>query len=273
MARAQRNLDLVISSAGRLLDWVRTLEVDPRAATVVPGWDMTTLMAHLGAVLDTTVATLGRASRSPLSPLGRYLAAYGAAGAEVADRERERAERLGWPGVLDDLDRSLTDLRAVDPARLPAKVAAPRGTLRSEDFLGTRVVELVVHADDLHRSLPGSASVDPTQLESTPVDPTPVEFTRAELTLALRTLAQALGDNHPGHTIEVRVPPYTAVQCGIPGDGPTHTRGTPPNVVETDGPTFWRLATGRIEWSEAVAGGTVSASGTRADLSTLLPLW
>ena len=142
-------------------------------------------------------------------------------------------------------------------------MAAPRGTLRSEDFLGTRMVELVVHADDLHRSLPGSARVDST----------PVEFTRAELTLALRTLAQALGDNHPGHTIEVRVPPYTAVQCGIPGDGPTHTRGTPPNVVETDGPTFWRLATGRIEWSEAVAGGTVSASGTRADLSTLLPLW
>ncbi|HIT75183.1 MAG TPA: hypothetical protein IAA98_06340, partial [Candidatus Avipropionibacterium avicola] len=88
MARAQRNLDLVISSAGRLLDWVRTLEVDPRSTTVAPGWDMTTLVAHLGAVLDSTVATLGRASRSPLSSLGGYLAAYGAAGAEVADRER-----------------------------------------------------------------------------------------------------------------------------------------------------------------------------------------
>jgi hypothetical protein len=68
------------------------------------------------------------------------------------------------------------------------------------------------------------------------------------------------------------VPPYAAVQCAISDPGPTHTRGTPPNVVETDPLTFLRLATGRIRWTDAVADGTVHASGLRADLSAVLPL-
>jgi hypothetical protein len=67
----------------------------------------------------------------------------------------------------------------------------------------------------------------------------------------------------------VRVPPFVAVQC-VPG--PRHTRGTPPNVVETDPATWLRLATGALSWADAVSGGKVSASGNRADLSELLPL-
>jgi hypothetical protein len=67
------------------------------------------------------------------------------------------------------------------------------------------------------------------------------------------------------------------VQCAITTDGvtdpgPTHTRGTPPNVVETDPLTFLRLATGRISWADAVLTGSVQASGLRADLSGVLPL-
>jgi Bacterial SCP ortholog len=72
--------------------------------------------------------------------------------------------------------------------------------------------------------------------------------------------------------VEVRVPPYAAVQCAISDPGPTHTRGTPPNVVETDPLTFLRLATGRTRWTDALATGTVHASGLRADLSAVLPL-
>lgn len=73
----------------------------------------------------------------------------------------------------------------------------------------------------------------------------------------------------PGRAIEVRVPPYAAIQCG---DGPTHTRGTPPNVIEMDAGTWLALARGEMTWSDAVAMGKVSASGARADLSTYLPL-
>ncbi len=86
---------------------------------------------------------------------------------------------------------------------------------------------------------------------------------------AVRHLLDRLATAAPGRTVEVRVPPYAAVQA-IPG--PRHTRGTPPNVVETDGRTWIELAVGRLTWEEAVAKGAVSASGSRADLSAHLPL-
>ena len=73
----------------------------------------------------------------------------------------------------------------------------------------------------------------------------------------------------PGRSVEVRVPPFGAVQCVA---GPRHTRGTPPNVVETDALTWVMLATGRTRWAAAVTGGAVRASGPRADLSQYLPL-
>jgi hypothetical protein len=86
---------------------------------------------------------------------------------------------------------------------------------------------------------------------------------------AVRYLLQLLAERAPGNTVEVRVPPYGAVQC-IPG--PRHTRGTPPNVIETDAATFLALASGRAEWADALASGSVHASGQRATLDGLLPL-
>ncbi|WP_433246862.1 sterol carrier family protein [Streptosporangium sp. CA-135522] len=87
--------------------------------------------------------------------------------------------------------------------------------------------------------------------------------------LAVRHLLDRLASAAPGRTVEVRVPPYAAVQCV---EGPRHTRGTPPNVVETDAQTWLELATGRRAWAEAVAAGKVAASGARADLSDHLPV-
>jgi hypothetical protein len=91
------------------------------------------------------------------------------------------------------------------------------------------------------------------------------------LRLAVRAIAARLQELAPGHSIEVRIPgpAGTAFQCG---EGPKHTRGTPPNVVETDAVTFVELATGRTAWVDAAADGRVRASGLRADLSGLLPL-
>jgi hypothetical protein len=87
--------------------------------------------------------------------------------------------------------------------------------------------------------------------------------------MAVRYLLQLLAERAEGNTVEVRVPPFGAVQC-IPG--PRHTRGTPPNVVEMDAATWLSLATGARRWDDAVAAGTVHASGQRADLSEYLPL-
>jgi hypothetical protein len=92
---------------------------------------------------------------------------------------------------------------------------------------------------------------------------------RTVVATAVRYLLQLLAAEAPGNTVEVRIPPHGAVQCIA---GPNHTRGTPPNVVETDAQTWLALATGSLPWSEAVSAGRVSASGQRADLSAQLPI-
>jgi hypothetical protein len=112
----------------------------------------------------------------------------------------------------------------------------------------------VVHADDLSRSVP---------------DRDPVAIHRAALAIAVRMLAEILAARAPGRAVEVRVSPFVAVQAIA---GQRHTRGTPPNVVETDPLTWVRLATGRTTWADAVNAGSVTASGTRASLEDHLPL-
>ncbi|NDO88442.1 sterol carrier family protein [Cellulosimicrobium composti] len=92
---------------------------------------------------------------------------------------------------------------------------------------------------------------------------------RKAVTTAVRFTLEELADVAPGHAVEVRVPPAGAVQAV---EGPRHTRGTPPNVVETDPQTWLALVTGTLAWADAVADGRVQASGERSDLSWLLPL-
>ena len=92
---------------------------------------------------------------------------------------------------------------------------------------------------------------------------------RQELALAVRGLAERLAAEAPGHHVEVRVPPFSAVQCV---EGPRHTRGTPPNVVEVEPVAWVELCTGRLAWVDAARDGRVRTWGDRADLSALLPL-
>lgn len=92
---------------------------------------------------------------------------------------------------------------------------------------------------------------------------------REDTALSVRYLLQVLSDAAPGNTLEVRVPPFGAVQCV---EGPRHTRGTPPNVIELNADTWIALATGALDWSSALANHRVAASGSRANLDGLLPL-
>jgi hypothetical protein len=92
---------------------------------------------------------------------------------------------------------------------------------------------------------------------------------RKELAAAVKESVRAFAQQVPGHSVELRVPPFVAVQCV---EGPKHTRGTPPNIVETDAATWLALADGSLTWAEAIADGRVSASGPRSDLSEYLPL-
>ncbi|MEI5099078.1 sterol carrier family protein [Streptomyces sp. PmtG] len=148
------------------------------------------------------------------------------------------------------LDRLTAELPGVPAGRL---VPMRFGGMALADFMVTRTVELIVHTDDLNDAVPG-------------LD---VPYDRQALAACTRLLADTLALKAPGGSVEVRVPPYAVVQCV---EGPRHTRGTPPNVVETDPLTWIRLATGRTEWAAALDAARVSASGERADLGGLLPL-
>lgn len=96
-----------------------------------------------------------------------------------------------------------------------------------------------------------------------------VNLNPATKATAVRFLLEELAAKHPGNTLEVRVPPFGAVQCL---EGPKHSRGTPPNVVECDADVWLQMALGRLSWQEALQSAKVFASGSRADLENLLPL-
>ncbi len=101
-------------------------------------------------------------------------------------------------------------------------------------------------------------------------DPSAPAPARAELAAAVRNSARTVAQLAPGHSGEVRVPPFVAVQCIA---GPRHTRGTPPNVVETDPRTWLELVTGLLGFADAVDRGRVSASGGRAgEIAHWLPV-
>jgi uncharacterized protein (TIGR03083 family) len=247
----------VIAQADLIAAWLSGLPPSAwRTPSVLPGWAITELAQHLAMSLRATHGVL--ADPSPDRPIGvdRYVSGYAAAAPQVLERElsgtagREPADVLA--GLYDEREAAAAAVADLPAARA---VAGPRGPLSPADWLVTRAIEMVVHADDLSRSLP---------------DRTPVELDRTALRLVTQACADLMATRAPGRSLELRVPPYAAVQCV---QGPRHTRGTPPNVVET-GPVTWiRLAAGRLDWREAVTSGAVRASGERADLASWLPLF
>jgi len=144
--------------------------------------------------------------------------------------------------------------RRPDLGRLLAAVNEQRAALDEPPFRGVTT----------ERTLGAASLAAVTSAMTTGADPL-----RPALRAAVRYTLGLLAEQVPGRTVEVRVPPFAAVQC-VPG--PRHTRGTPPNVVETDPLTWLDLAAGRLAWDAAVAAGRVHASGQRADLSPYLPL-
>lgn len=239
--------------------WLSALSPDAYGRpTVLADWDVRMLTAHLLLVVRGTVRVLGLPSREkPLAPYA-FVARYRTSVDAIAASTAETAGEDSGPALTSALGEAVVALEAALADPYPPVLAAPRGPFRAEDWIETRTIELIVHSDDLNRTF---------------AEREPIPLVRSALGRVMRTLTQVLADAHPGRSVEVRVPPYAAVQCGLGDPGPTHTRGTPPNVVETDAITFLRLATGRTDWSAAVRAGTVYASGLRADLSGVLPLF
>jgi hypothetical protein len=87
-----------------------------------------------------------------------------------------------------------------------------------------------------------------------------------EIMSQVKTILAKISKIAPGHAVELRIPPYSAIQCV---EGPKHTRGTPPNVVEMSAEVLFEIVGGKINWPDAISDGRISASGERSDLSAL----
>jgi uncharacterized protein (TIGR03083 family) len=238
--------------------WVDRIPADAyERPSVLDGWTVRDLVAHLGRAIAMLGATgVAPAGSKPLT-YARYVGQYAANASEIADGTRalaaERSDDLG--ALLDesfDFAQRWLDEAGADGRRV---MLAKRGPIRLDDLLRTRTLELVVHGDDLARSVP--------ELE-------PPVHARGALKDVVKLLLDVLAERVPGRTVEVRVPPFAAVQVV---EGASHTRGTPPNTVETDALTWIRVACGRSTWAGEVERGSVHASGTRAgDVGAHLPL-
>jgi uncharacterized protein (TIGR03083 family) len=252
-ARLAAELDAYARQCDALAGWLDRLPDELLALpSALPGWDVRVLVGHVLASKDGLRVDLrSRADGAALHP-AVYVRGYAPAAAEISARS------VAATGTLDGAALAARLREPLDAAHGTADtavVAGPRGPVRALDFARLRTVDLVVHCDDLTRSLPDAPSV-------------PLE--RAALATTVRMLAEILATQAPGRSVEVRVPPFVAVQA-VPG--PRHTRGTPPNVVETDPVTWLRLATGRADFGAALAAGAITASGTRADLAPYLPVF
>jgi uncharacterized protein (TIGR03083 family) len=226
-----------------------------RLPSGLPGWDVRLLLAHIVGQIDAVPRLLSEPARPRGAPV-TDLSAWALSTAGIADRldERTRTQAAEIEDPAAAVDAAAVLLAPCREDALRADLIVPHvfGAMRSLDFTVTRLVELVVHSDDLARATGAEIPLD-----------------RQAVAAVVRVLADALAVKAPGSSVEVRVPPYAAVQCV---EGPRHTRGTPPNVVETDPLTWIRLATGRTTWAEAREAERVSASGERADLGAQLPV-
>ena len=253
--------EALLEQSRTVVAWLQGLPTeDFERPTVLPDWNVRQLAGHLVLVHAGLAASLQHRTTQPPLPIHEFVTRYRRDVEMIMASTLEESTGLTGPEVVTRrLESSIDDLAAAldGDVQLSRAIMSDRGPTTIEDYLATRIVEVVVHTDDLNRSVPEVA---------------PASLQRGALARCTRTLAGILAGRHPGRSVEARIPPYAAVQCAIGDPGPTHTRGTPPNVVETDPVTFLRLATGRIAWDEAIASGTVHASGLRANLSPALPL-
>ena len=242
----------------------------PAFAGDADGWTVAELLAHTARGPATVADWFARPAPRAEVTVHEYLAAAAGLAEEVGARGREDAATRRDAGRdvrrahREAVERARAALAAAldPPARPPRAVLARLGAVAPADGLATRVVESVVHARDLARAL------DPGSADGVPVG-------RDALRLACRVLAESLAVTAPGRSVELRLadPAHrvgAAVQCV---EGPRHTRGTPPAVVELADAWLWLdLATGRRTWAGAVAAGLVRASGERSDLEAHLPV-
>lgn len=267
MAQQQTSLaEMLLAQMQAVLQWLGPLTPQEfRHRNSADGWTVRHLIGHLLAAQDDLLAAISRPSTSRTLSLNHYLRRRRARtshphghAAEVCGTDRDEVLVEHLAAVVGELRIALDllDATVVDEHRDPVRVV---------DLLRVELAHWVAHGEDLRDVLPHRGSV------ATP---------RRVMADAVRLFTDALAKEFPGRSIELRVPPFAAVQLGVPhsgagsgpGQGPSHTRGTPPNVVEMNAQTLLRLAAGSGSWTGEKTAGNLSASGPHADLRTVWPL-
>lgn len=215
------------------------------------------ITAKLLVSQTTLLARLDQPTTQRPSPLPAFFIGAGISRQRDYGLAREIAAHETGAVLAEQFQENLAEIaaRLADPAQ-PAVVIVDGSALRAGDLLRAVGLDWVTLADDLNRALPHRS---------------PVAHPRDALADAVRVVAEIVRSRHPGRSVEVRIPPFAAVQCGTPGE-PAHTRGTPPTVVECEPLPFLRLCRGRTTWADAHDQGQLSASGIRGDLSEWFPL-
>jgi uncharacterized protein (TIGR03083 family) len=212
---------------------------DPDGPTDCEGWTVADLDNHMANNLKGLAAV---AERKVDAPSDGGVAAW----SEKLEEFAPVADEMARGGRLHAVDFVQPALDALDAYPEDTVVHQATGNHSLADAAVFRIIEGVVHGLDVG-----------------------IEPDRTALRLVVKELAEAFAAKHPGKSVELRIPPYSAVQCL---EGPRHTRGTPPNVVEAQPIAWVRVAAGREAWTDLVRTGQITASGERSDLSSLLPL-
>ncbi|MDO5683011.1 MAG: sterol carrier family protein [Propionibacteriaceae bacterium] len=248
----------LIDQGERLADFLGSLR-PAEFHRAVPSEDLTVVavVAQLLIEQNALLAALDQPTNQRATPLPLYCAGLSLQRHRSEQLAREIADHDAGPTLVAQFAQQQQEvINRLSGEDLPEVVAVSRSALRMTDLLRLMSVEWVLHADDISWALPGRRAID---------------LPRGHLADAVRLFTEILRHRHPGGSIEIRVPPFAAVQCGNPGE-PRHTRGTPPNVVECQPLSFIRLCRGRETWSEAVTHNQLTASGLRADISEWFPL-
>ena len=87
-----------------------------------------------------------------------------------------------------------------------------------------------------------------------------------QITAIAEEILDLIKNISPGKSVELRVPPYGAIQCVAGGN---HRRGTPPNTVEMSGQALIRLINEPALWITLCESGEIRASGLLSDLSNV----
>lgn len=201
------------------------------------------------------VLTLQQPTSMRAVSLEQYLRSLRDAASYEVHAAADIAGRLPGPDLAREFSASIEHLDEAVRGELAPVIETRYDAVRTVDVLRGRLLELLLATDDVARAVGV---------------PAPLE--RAALTDVARSYSDVVGALYPGRSVELRVPPATAVQLATAEGGPTHKRGTPPTVVETDPLTFIRLCSGRVPWGDALREHRVTASGAHADLSGVFPV-